>query len=379
MTALRLSGPEQRELQKLLAEAFDPEEFRQFLRYRLDLQLHDIAGAADNFQTVLFKVLERARRRLWWRDLLVEARNELPDDPGLLAFAERFGLAPTVAIAGDGGRVPHGDRAADLRQLELKIREAGCTFDIVQWRRRLGAIEGRVCRVEFPEGEARGTGFLVGPATVITNYHVMEPVVDGRIGARHVALRFDYKKSTDGTTVRPGKVYELAADWRIDSSPYSQVDSVSEPRADPAPDELDYALVRVAGEPGDDPVGGETDDPAAKPRGWIEAPAEEHDFDRNPALYIVQHPDGRAMEVAVDSNAVLGCNGNATRVRYTTTTEPGSSGSPCFGADWQWVALHQSGDPKYWQGGQATYNQGVPLAAIRRLTAARGTGWAFAR
>jgi V8-like Glu-specific endopeptidase len=65
-------------------------------------------------------------------------------------------------------------------------------------------------------------------------------------------------------------------------------------------------------------------------------------------------------------------NGNGTRVRYTTTTEPGSSGSPCFGPDWQWVAIHHSGDPKYWAGGKPAFNEGIPASAIRRLLTERG-------
>ena len=77
------------------------------------------------------------------------------------------------------------------------------------------------------------------------------------------------------------------------------------------------------------------------------------------------------MQVALDSNAVVDVR--PTRVRYTTTTEPGSSGSPCFSADWNWVALHHSGDPKYWkQAKKPEYNQGVPVAAIVSLLAKRG-------
>ena len=83
------------------------------------------------------------------------------------------------------------------------------------------------------------------------------------------------------------------------------------------------------------------------------------------------------MQVAVDSSGVLGQNGNKTRVRYTTTTQPGSSGSPCFSADWQLVALHHSGDPKYAETKQADFNQGIPMTAIRALLADRGLAGAF--
>jgi V8-like Glu-specific endopeptidase len=100
----------------------------------------------------------------------------------------------------------------------------------------------------------------------------------------------------------------------------------------------------------------------------VEIPEEEHDFNKHRALYIVQHPDGKPMQIALDTEAVVGVNEKGTRVKYTTTTEPGSSGSPCFGPDWQCVALHHSGDPKYLlQGQKPEFNQGIPLRAIRTL------------
>ena len=62
-----------------------------------------------------------------------------------------------------------------------------------------------------------------------------------------------------------------------------------------------------------------------------------------------------------------------TRVRYTTRTEPGSSGSPCFDIDWNLVALHHSGDPKYAQFKvKPDWNEGIPFATIMRLLDKRG-------
>ncbi|GIF02124.1 trypsin-like peptidase domain-containing protein [Paractinoplanes rishiriensis] len=374
MAPPRLSGPQQRELQEALAAIFDRDQLEQFLLYRLNIRLEDISPKADNLQSSLFRVLEHAKRRLWWRDLVVEARNELPEDAGLIMFAQRVGLAPAVTIVGD-----HTTGTPSPRQLQLQIREAGSTLDFSQYLRRAGAVEGRVCRVEYPRGEAHGTGFLVGPTTAITNYHVMEHVLRGRIDPRHVVLRFDYRTDSDGVTVRDGTVYRMAADWLVDASPYSPADLTSGSQAQPAPDELDYVIMRVDGTPGHDPIGGETDDPRPPRtrRGWIEIPAREHDFDRDPALNIVQHPEGRPIQIALDTHAVIGRDPTGIRIRYTTTTAPGSSGSPCFSLNWQWVALHHSGDPKYWQGGPASYNQGIPVTAIRDLAVARGADWAL--
>jgi Trypsin-like peptidase domain len=203
---------------------------------------------------------------------------------------------------------------------------------------------------------------------------VVEPFIDNGVAgdAAQVAIRFDYKVADDGITVQAGVTYPLAQDWLADFSRYSPQDLSVEPSADPEPDELDYALLRIDGAPGEDPVGGTTEDPNQVPRRWVKVPAGPYEFAGHPALYIVQHPDGRPMQVALDTEAVIGLNDNGTRVRYTTTTEPGSSGSPCFGPDWQWVALHHSGDPKYWAGGRPTFNEGIPTSAIRRLLTERG-------
>jgi V8-like Glu-specific endopeptidase len=361
---LRLDGDEVKRLTDLLNEAFLPQRFAQFLLTRLNRRVYNYSALDDDYWTVQYKVILAANAELWWRDLLRQARNAVPDDPGLLELAEQMAESPVVAAASRPGTSLGG------RELELKIRDAESSFDIATWRRRLGQIETRVCRIELPAATARGTGFLVGPNVVLTNYHVIEDLHQGNANPRQVAVRFDYKVLGDGLSVNAGKAYALAADWLIDHSVYSQHDFEVRPAAEPRPDELDYALLRIAGRPGDDPVGGDTPDPQPTPRRWIEAPAQAHDFTRK-ALYIVQHPEGKPMQVTLDSEAVLGQNANRTRVRYTTETEPGSSGSPCFGADWQWVALHHSGDPKYWRGQRPEFNQGIPVAALRDLLAAR--------
>ena len=67
---------------------------------------------------------------------------------------------------------------------------------------------------------------------------------------------------------------------------------------------------------------------------------------------------------------MIGGNGNKTRVRYKNNTMGGSSGSPCFNADFQVVALHHSGDPR--TKGSAEYNEGIPCRAIRALLKSRG-------
>jgi V8-like Glu-specific endopeptidase len=87
-------------------------------------------------------------------------------------------------------------------------------------------------------------------------------------------------------------------------------------------------------------------------------------------LMIAQHPDGKSLKLAVDTESVIGVNAGQTRVRYATNTEAGSSGSPVFDLDWNLVALHHLGDPAYDH--PPSYNQGVPINKIRDRLAISG-------
>jgi V8-like Glu-specific endopeptidase len=360
-----LTGPEIGELREYLRAAISRPRLDDLVYLRLNKKIDDYAASADDSLTVYRRVIEGASMEAWWRDLVREARNMRPGDPGLLGFAQKMGVGPQIVSGPGRHSVPMVGP-----QLELKIKAAQTTFDVLTWRKKLGEIESRVCRIEFPDKTAQGTGFLVAPDLVLTNYHVVEAVINSQgVSPQAIKVRFDYKVKADGISLNPGKAYGLAQEWLADSSPYSARDLEVSPASDPGDDELDYALLRIDGRPGDDPVGGDTQDPQPVPRGWISPLRTAYDFTKQRAIYIVQHPDGKPMQVAVDSDSVVGVNAAKNRVHYTTTTDFGSSGSPCFSADWEWVALHHAGDPKYAKFGQTPeYNEGIPVSAIiRRL------------
>jgi hypothetical protein len=354
----RLNGPGEGVLRDLLRRILtSPDRAQEFLKHRLDCNYHDFPG--DDLRAKLGGVVEDFNAQPAWRDLLAAARNAAPRDAALQAFEEAVGQAPRVVDASpQGGGAPLAGR-----ELERKIKAGQETFDVAVWRSRLGEMESRVCRIELPEGTARGTGFLIGPDLVLTNYHVIEQVKPGGLSPTSLAFRFDYKAGPDGIAVGAGQVYRCAEDWLAASSPYSPQDLTPTPSADPSANELDFAVLRLSGRAGEDPKGGPTNDPVTAPRGWIR-PGAPHAFNSGQALYILQHPDGKPMQLGLDTDAVLEVNGNGTRVRYTVTTEPGSSGSPVFSADWEWVALHHSGDPRATLKVKPGYNEGVPVAAL---------------
>jgi hypothetical protein len=244
--------------------------------------------------------------------------------------------------------------------LQRNVRPHLAKLDVRVWLERLLQIERRVCRIELG-GNGVGTGFLIGPDAVLTNWHVVEQAkAAGRLG--NLGCRFDYVKLPDGTQ-QAGRLVALHGDGCLNSSSYSPAEATKNPATPPpTADELDYALLRLEKPVADDIVEG------AK-RGWIALPKEQLPLPENAPLLIVQHPEGGPMKLAMDTQAVIGINPNGTRVQYRTNTDPGSSGSPCFTMDWDIVALHHYGDPS-WQ--NPLFNQGVPITLIRQRIESNG-------
>lgn len=323
------------------------EELRQIVQYGLDQSLDAMAPDGDLQQMTSNLVASVQTQPNAVARLVTAAREARPDDPGLIAIAQGLGLAPEVPAARD-----------QEEALERAVDPLSMLVDLPTWLSRGGRLEAQVCLIEL-RGKPHGTGFLVGPDAVMTNYHVVETVLNGGATPADLTVLFDYKRAADGTVINPGVRYALASPaWLIDASPYHPAERAGESDAIPAPDQLDYALLHTAKTPGTDPVGGTL----GPPRGWIVPRAEEYPFAAGDILYVIQHPRGAPLKIA--TGTVNGMNANRSRVTYQPTTDKGSSGSPVFNRDWELVALHHSG--------VKTHNQGIPIAAIRRQLTKRG-------
>jgi hypothetical protein len=346
-----LSPAQFNQLFEALRAAYTVAGLRQMLRTRLGKRLDEISLGSD-FKEIVFELLEASEREGYTQQLAIAARQSNPGNEQLLAAAQSLGLA------------------ASTPALEKLVRELPFV-DIAQWRAKLGTIEAQVCRVEGPSGY--GTGFLVGPKAVLTNYHVVEEVIKATASPSSVVLRFDYKLGTDGTTLHPGTEFRLLPkDWLADSSPYSKADNVDDPTVIPDAEELDYALLRVEGEPASHPVSAHNAELGAPVRGFIKVPSGPVGLRTESPLMIVQHPKGAPLKLAFDTQSITSVNGNRTRVRYRTNTEGGSSGSPAFDANWNLLALHHGGDPDAKPATLARWNQGIPIDTIRALISKRG-------
>jgi hypothetical protein len=303
------------------------------------------AGFGKTLEFRLYELIEQARMGGWLQDLVAAAHERRPASPGLAELATERGFTVT------GPRLDNGSG----KPLEALIKENAKFIAAKEFFGKLPVVAAQVCFVRV--GAGGGTGFLVYKNLVLTNQHVVAPLIDGRASARDVVCRFDYHEPADGTalTLLSPTDVRLADKWLVDSRPPSEKDW--DPNlGDAGPEEGDYALIRLAEDLGSVPVGGATDDPHVRPRGWIQLADPAPELEKGNQIFLLQHPDGEPLQLSVGE--VENFNRSGTRVRHSANSKNGSSGSPCFDSDLRLVALHHAHDPAY----PPTWNQAIPLA-----------------
>lgn len=349
-----LTGKEKQRLRKALVDALSTSEMHLFIQDYFDENSFDIApvGLETTYQFRVNQLIEHFKRSDRLFDLVAAARARRPKNPNIATIAEKLGLTVT------GPRYdPLPDE--DPKPLEEMVQRQAKFINPATFREHLGPLEGRVCWIGIPGGGG-GTGFLVGPDLVVSNYHVMKKVKTNRALASGVRFSFDLRQTTDGQTVLRNKVTECRLaerDWWIDAQPPSSKDW-DDALGDAGMEELDYVLLRLDSRIGEDPVGGSTADPKAEPRGWVDPTALGMAPEVGEQIFLLQHPEGEPLRLSVGT--VTAYNGNKSRIRYNANSKNGSSGSPCFNADLQLVALHHAHDTQR----PARWNQAVPFDAI---------------
>ncbi len=301
------------------------------------LKKFDNDGVAERFLTVVYR--EKPFRKDV-RDAIVGLY------PGVVGQAQQAPLDFRLQVGG----VDQGIELGAAPGLQKNIRPGLKSPDVSVWMDKLETVRRQVCRIEIP-GQALGTGFLVGPAAVLTNWHVVEDARKAGAEAQ-MSCRFDYRRLSNGTIESGLVVPVMAIEDERQCSPAELTAKPDDPA--PKPDELDYALLRLPPLP----------NPARGAIAMTGAPVQ-----KDEALIIVQHPRGDPVRFAIDTSAVEAYKHAGLRLRYRTNTEAGSSGSPCFNMDFDLVALHHLGDPGR---PPPTFNQGIPIAHVRSSIVARG-------
>ncbi len=222
--------------------------------------------------------------------------------------------------------------------------------DVGPWIDRLAMMRMAVCRIEpQPERdtiEGYGTGFLVAPDVVMTNYHVASAFWERKDRAERVRLRFDYESAVPGDSAARGTEHKLATTGRQSSGHAEESDKRPWQVSFSGEDliGLDFALLRLAQPAGDDLV-------RSAKRGFLKLTSRR--FSSTDPIIILQHPAAEPMKLSF--GAVEKAD-PPSHVEYKVNTEGGSSGSPCLTQDLKVTAIHHMG--------LADKNRGVTHEAI---------------
>ncbi|HTF44800.1 MAG TPA: serine protease, partial [Terriglobales bacterium] len=171
-----------------------------------------------------------------------------------------------------------------------------------------------VARIKL--GAELASGVLVGPGLIMTNHHVLESAAD----AASALAQFDYQENAQHDML---PVHQ----FRMNPARFFLTDAV-----------LDFTIVSV--EPSSDKGKSHTEYP------WIQMIGQTGKAEPGDPINIIQHPNGGLKQIAFRENRVIDIPREVRDfLYYTTDTEPGSSGSPCFNDQWELIALHHSGVP----------------------------------
>jgi endonuclease G, mitochondrial len=276
-------------------------------------------------------------------DLIRALFQERPRNPEVQALMRRLEgflrqhilLEPTI---GEGDDLPL-DLALAYDDLELESfipQSLSYEADFGKLRRGL-QLGDSVCRIVFTDRATTGTGLLIAPDLVLTNYHVLNTLElqdRSMLDEKAKTLLFEFGvMSQEAETPTSPQTFTISETLPIVAcSP---------------PTQLDYALLRV------EPKIRQSiqSQPIRFARGLLSPKA---------GLNVLQHPAGTVMQVSLSASGVVQVNPQQNRVWYVNRTQKGSSGAPCFNEDWELVALHHGSMSR----GFGSIREGILISSI---------------
>lgn len=272
------------------------------------------AKVANKFRNVLKRVVQLREPEVYYTAETASDQVTPIEGPDLLLNThhveklppETMGFGDTETFASGFRRISRPeiaigeDDSAPFRFLTAGAERGKAVCKIV--------ASGRDFRGRFSPGWS-GSGFLVAPNILLTNFHVLNSV-DVASNARAIFNYQDGDAGTAGSTatfkLNPDRLY-------LDSSF----------------EELDYCFVWVEGAPQDQ-------------FGFIEFWRGSFIGAPGSAANIIHHPNGDPKRVSYKKNPIVPLGMDEVLVHYAADTEPGSSGSPVMSDEWRLFALHHA-------------------------------------
>lgn len=319
---LNLSNDDRKQLREAIEAAYPkPSDLEMFVDEELNISLASISTGGSH-RTVIFDLIKSAIARAYIDDLILALAGDT-QNPDIQRFCGRV-LQQHLSLNASSGLAVESSLDLEPGAWDLEVsyeelqsflpKQFSFEADVGMLRQGLERANS-VCKITFIDRppEASGTGVLIAPGLVLTNYHVLslKEGVDLNAIARSARFEFGYISPKFGETTRT-QTLEAA-----DNEPVLAFSPIHE---------LDYALLRFTPDA----------DFAIEP---IPCNNSSQLMPKSP-LNILQHPEGNAMKVSLSNNGVVKTNETRGLVLYVNPTKRGSSGSPCFDNDWRLVALH---------------------------------------
>lgn len=196
----------------------------------------------------------------------------------------------------------------------------------------------RLCRIETIDLQGRpvtGSGFLIGPSTILTNFHVVRDVWENQLGTDYLKIRFDYSATT-GLEDDESSIYCPTDNWMIarsDTGPWETSDDYwwdNFPKRlawlGTVQDHLDYAAIRIDGAPG-------------LQRGWYAL--DKLKKAAPDGVWILHHPSTERHTIT--GGKVVYQDSEKSRIFHLASTAHGSSGGLVLDQNSAPVGLHYLG------------------------------------
>jgi len=318
---MQLSPPQREALRQALMSAFPtPTKLDMLLDERLDTPLNHAATINQPYGDVVFEVIRWADSEGRLEALVSEAYQRNPSNPKFRQFMATYGIDTKPVTQAFASTSPEFSWFGpnESRELQGFWRAEPEIWDMGFLKRGVDQVTA-VCRIELSNGKAIGTGFLIAPNYLLTNYHVLAPNLDSDPSSylSEMVLRFATLTNTAGQETC-GSVRKLTA------NPLRKFSCTHE---------LDYALLELEADQS------QSTDVVRLPMDLSGGRA----IATNDSIHLLHHPSGQTLKASLGSRSgITGVYLAKGLVQYVSKTTQGSSGAPCFNEQWELVAIHHA-------------------------------------